>query len=42
MHSQEISIDFEVHYFIQELDGKPRVFGWVSGDEEGFGFVVFI
>ena len=30
----DISIDFEVHYFIQELDGKPKVFGWVSGDEQ--------
>lgn len=29
-----ISIDFEVHYFMQELNGQPRVFGWVSGDEQ--------
>ncbi len=30
----EIAIDFDVHYFVQELDGKPKVFGWVSGDEQ--------
>lgn len=30
----EISIDFEVHYLMQELEpGKPKVFGWISGDE---------
>ena len=27
-------IDFDVHYFVQKLDGKPKVFGWVSGAEE--------
>jgi Domain of unknown function (DUF4440) len=30
----EAVIDFDVHYFVQELDGEPKVFGWVSGDEE--------
>jgi len=30
----DISIDFEVHYLVQELNGKPKVFGWVSGDEQ--------
>ena len=30
----DISIDFEVHYLMQELDGQPKVFGWVSGDEQ--------
>ena len=30
----DISIDFEVHYFLQEIDNKPKVFGWVSGDEQ--------
>lgn len=30
----DVVIDFEVHYFIQQLDGKPKVFGWVSGDEQ--------
>ena len=28
------SIDFEVHYFVQVLNREPKVFGWVSGDEE--------
>lgn len=27
-------IDFDVHYFVQVLDGEARVFGWVSGDEQ--------
>lgn len=31
----DVAIDFDVHYFIQKLDGKPKVFGWVSGDEQG-------
>lgn len=26
-------IDFDVHYFVQVLDGEPKIFGWVSGDE---------
>lgn len=30
----DVAIDFDVHYFIQTLDGKPKVFGWVSGDEQ--------
>ncbi|HEY9233570.1 MULTISPECIES: nuclear transport factor 2 family protein [Phenylobacterium] len=30
----EVKIDFDVHYLIQALDGDPKVFGWVSGDEE--------
>jgi len=30
----DLAIDFEVHYFVQVLDGEPKVFGWVSGDEE--------
>jgi hypothetical protein len=30
----DVAIDFDVHYFIQNLDGEPKVFGWVSGDEE--------
>jgi hypothetical protein len=28
------AIDFDVHYFVQKLDGEPKVFGWVSGDEQ--------
>ena len=30
----DVVIDFEVHYFIQKLDQEPKVFGWVSGDEQ--------
>ncbi len=30
----DVSIDFDVHYLVQMLDGTPKVFGWVSGDEQ--------
>jgi hypothetical protein len=30
----DVAIDFDVHYFVQHLDGEPKVFGWVSGDEQ--------
>jgi hypothetical protein len=30
----DVAIDFDVHYFVQELNGEPKVFGWVSGDEQ--------
>ena len=30
----DVAIDFEVHYFVQTLGGDPKVFGWVSGDEQ--------
>lgn len=30
----DVAIDFEVHYFVQKLDGDPKVFGWVAGDEQ--------
>jgi hypothetical protein len=30
----EVVIDFDVHYFVQTLHGEPKVFGWVSGDEQ--------
>src|SRR5687768_6759700 len=30
----DVAIDFDVHYFVRTLDGEPRVFGWVSGDEQ--------
>jgi hypothetical protein len=30
----DVAIDFDVHYLVQELGGAPKVFGWVSGDEE--------
>ena len=25
---------FRRYYFIQKPDGEPKVFGWVSGDEQ--------
>lgn len=30
----DVSIDFVVHYLVQARGGEPKVFGWVSGDEE--------
>lgn len=30
----ETPIDFDVQYFVQVRDGRARVFGWVTGDEE--------
>jgi len=30
----DVAIEFDVHYFVQSLDGEPKVFGWVAGDEE--------
>ena len=30
----DVAIDFDVHYFVQKLDEEPKVFGWVSGDEQ--------
>lgn len=30
----EVAIDFEVHYFVEDTDGTPKVFGWVAGDEQ--------
>jgi hypothetical protein len=30
----DAAIDFDVHYFVQKLGGAPKVFGWVSGDEQ--------
>ena len=30
----DMSIDFDVHYLVQKLDGEPKVFGGVSGDEQ--------
>lgn len=28
-------IDFENIYFTQSLDGEPKVFAWITGDEHG-------
>ena len=30
----DVVIDFDVHYFVQQLNDEPKVFGWVSGDEQ--------
>jgi hypothetical protein len=30
----ETAIDFDVHYFVQTLEGVSKVFGWVAGDEQ--------
>jgi hypothetical protein len=30
----DIAIDFEVHYLVQQLHGAPKIFGWISGDEQ--------
>jgi len=29
-----VSIDFDVYDLVQLLGGEPKVFGWVSGDEQ--------
>lgn len=33
-NKQQIDIDFDVHYLMQELNGKIRIFGWISGNEQ--------
>ncbi|MCP3371116.1 nuclear transport factor 2 family protein [Bradyrhizobium cajani] len=30
----DVSIDFEVHYLVQQLEDGPKIFGWISGDEQ--------
>jgi len=30
----DVAIDFDVHYLVQMLDRDPKVFGWVTGDEQ--------
>lgn len=30
----DVAVDFDVHYLVQQLDGEPKIFGWVSGDEQ--------
>lgn len=30
----DVAIDFDVHYLVQQLDDEPKIFGWVSGDEQ--------
>ncbi|TPN17024.1 nuclear transport factor 2 family protein [Mesorhizobium sp. B2-1-3] len=29
----DVEIDFDVHYLVRKL-GEPKIFGWVSGDEQ--------
>lgn len=31
---RDVAIDFAVHYFVRTANGKSKVFGWVSGDEQ--------
>lgn len=33
-NKQQVDIDFDVHYLMQELSGKLRIFGWISGNEQ--------
>ncbi|MCC8938249.1 hypothetical protein CI1B_12110 [Bradyrhizobium ivorense] len=30
----DVTIDFEVHYLVQQLGTQAKIFGWVSGDEQ--------
>ncbi len=30
----DVTIDFEVHYLVQQLGTEAKVFGWVTGDEQ--------
>jgi hypothetical protein len=30
----DTSIDFDVHYLVQQLHDEPKIFGWVAGDEQ--------
>ena len=30
----DLRIDFDVHYLVQKLEEGPKIFGWVSGDEQ--------
>ncbi len=30
----DVAIDFDVHYLVQKIGADPRIFGWVSGDEQ--------
>lgn len=32
--TDELAIDFDVHYFVRQHEGRWQVFGWVSGDEQ--------
>ena len=30
----DVDIDFDVHYLLENTSGQPKIFGWVSGDEQ--------
>ena len=30
----DASIDFDVHYLVQQVQETPKIFGWISGDEQ--------
>ncbi|MBN9082234.1 MAG: hypothetical protein BGP04_08125 [Rhizobiales bacterium 62-17] len=30
----DVTINFDVHYLVQEREGDLKIFGWVSGDEQ--------
>jgi hypothetical protein len=30
----DVSIEFDMYYLVQTLDRQPRIFGWISGDEQ--------
>lgn len=30
----DVAIDFDVHYLVQKLGEEPKIFGWVTGDEQ--------
>lgn len=33
--SREVTIDFDVHYFIKRERGALKIFGFIAGDEQG-------
>ena len=33
-NGQQVDIDFDVYYLMQELNGKLHIFGWISGNEQ--------
>jgi len=34
VNNPNIAIDFDVHYLMQEINNKPQIFGWISGNEQ--------
>ena len=31
---RDVAIDFDVHYLVQQIQRTPKVFGWISGDDQ--------